>query len=71
MTTLLKLQRSLSTTADAPQVLAYNEQRTFMVEQSLTPDLQKWLGASDKVFVKARVKNGAFTVLNAAKAQRW
>lgn len=68
---IVKMQRSLATTADTQQVLIYNEARTVMLEQDITPELTKWFGEKDKVYAKARFKNGRLTILNPVRAQAW
>lgn len=35
---IVKMQRSLATTAARQQMLIYNESKTILVEQDLTPD---------------------------------
>ncbi len=68
---IVKMQRSLTTTADSQQVLIYNEARTIWVEQSITLELSKWFGTKDKVYAKANYKGGIVTVQNLVKAQAW
>ena len=68
---IVKMQRSLATTAEQQQVLIYNEAKTVMLEQELTPELSKWFGDKDKIYAKASFKKGRLTILNTVKAQSW
>ena len=68
---IVKMQRSLTTTADSQQVLIYNEARTIRVEQSITPELAKWFGTKNKVYAKASCKGGIVAIQNLVRAQAW
>ena len=68
---VVKMQRSLATTAERRQILVYNESRTVRIEQDLTPDLDKWFGTQDKVYAKASYKKGRLTIHGLVKAQSW
>ena len=68
---IVKMQRSLATTAEVQQVLIYNEAMTVKIEQDITPELSKWFGTKDKVYAKASYKNGRLTVHGLVKAQAW
>lgn len=67
---IVKMQR-LSTSAANQQVLIYNEPKTVMIEQDLTPDVAKWFGNQDKVYAKASYKKGRLTIHGLVKAQPW
>lgn len=71
MTMIVKIQKSLVTTAGNQQVLIYNEPKTVVTEQNITPELSKWLGDRDKVYAKASLKKGHLTILGLVKAQPW
>ncbi len=71
MTTIVKIQRSLATTANERQQLIYNEQRTFMQEGPLDPAIDKLMGAQDKVYAKAKIHKGKVTVLGLVRPQAW
>lgn len=68
---IVKMQRSLTTNAANQQVLIYNEPKTVMIEQDLTPDVAKWFGNQDKVYAKASHKKGRLTIHGLVKAQPW
>lgn len=52
-------------------MLIYNEPKTVMIEQDLTPDVAKWFGNQDKVYAKASHKKGRLTIHGLVKAQPW
>jgi hypothetical protein len=56
MTTIVKIQASLSTSADARQMLIYNRSKTKVFEGPLTDQVAKLLSGRDKVYAKATVK---------------
>lgn len=68
---IVKMQRSLATTAARQQMLIYNESKTILVEQDLTPEAVKLFGNQDKVYAKASYKKGHLTIHGLVKAQAW
>lgn len=68
---IVKMQRSLTTSAANQQVLIYNEPKTILIEQDLTPEVSKWFDNQDKVYAKASYKKGRLTIHGLVKAQAW
>lgn len=71
MTTIVKIQRSLATTASERQQLIYNQKRTFVQESPLDPAIDKLMGQQDKVYAKAKIHKGQITVLGLIRPQAW
>lgn len=68
---IVKMQRSLTTSAANQQVLIYNEPKTVLIEQDMTHEVLKWFGNQDKVYAKASYKKGRLTIHGLVKAQAW
>lgn len=51
---IVKVQRSLATSAGAPQILVYDEPQDIVYEGPLTPEVDALLGADSKAFFVAK-----------------
>jgi hypothetical protein len=49
----------------------YNEPKTIMYEQHITPELTKLFGEKLKIYVRASYKRGLLKIGPAVKSQSW
>lgn len=68
---IVKIQRSVATNFDKPQVLIYNKNRTFLVQQDLDASLANIMGDSFKMFASIDVVGQTIKVRNVVPDQGW
>lgn len=69
---LVKIQRSIVTTEDHPQMLIYSKDRSVFHESDLTPEIKEIMGMEYKVYAEAvKDDKGKFKVLRLVEDQPW
>lgn len=66
---IAKIQRSLTS---PPKILIYNQSRTVTFEGDLTEDVNKLMGAKDKVYARCKIlPTDKLEIVNLVKDQKW
>jgi hypothetical protein len=69
---IIKVQLSIETTEEKRQVLAYNEDRSFMFEDDVSQDILNLMGDQLKAYFFAKINDdGAFEIMGFAPEQDW
>lgn len=69
---IVKVQRSIKTTHSEPQVLVYNEDRSFFLEEGMSEEVADLLAGRLKIYCKARrTGKGMIELGEEVKGQRW
>ena len=68
---IIKVQVSLSTTHQKPQILAYNRARTLEWTGDCAEDVLKLLGDKKKAFFWATIQDGEFMIDRPCEDQDW
>lgn len=68
---IVKIQKSLFSSAGGGMMLIYNEQRSLMMQRPLTARISRLLGDASKGYFHATVRGGSLYVLGRAPDQNW
>lgn len=68
---IVKVQRSLATSEDVPQVLIYDRDRSVRLEGPLSDELARAMGADVKLYFEAEVVGDQLVLQGPAPEQVW
>lgn len=68
---IVKIQRSLFSSAGDGTMLIYNQDRSVMMQRPLTAQVSALLGNAPKGYFQVKVKGGSLKILGRAPDQNW
>lgn len=68
---IVKIQRSLFSSAGGGAMLIYNQDRSVMLQRPLTAQVSALLGDAPKGYFHVKVKGGSLKILGRAPDQSW
>lgn len=68
---IVKIQQQIGGNTTPQQMLVYNQNRKYLLETDMTPEVKKLLGDRPKAYFEAQVKNNNFIIGKEVPAQNW
>ena len=68
---IVKVQRSIVTGHDKPQVLIYNKSRSILYQQDMTRSLSRLFGEEFKIYMAAELKKTKLHLMYRTERQSW
>lgn len=68
---IVKIQRSLFSSAGGGAMLIYNQDRSVMMQRPLTAQVSALLGGAPKGYFHVKIKGGSLKILSRAPDQSW